>query len=102
MWFSADNLVLTVTQAGCVALPAAGVPAWVERFRTGAWALVLPLSIAGVVGAISVLPSTAWRLMLLRDTPAVSAICGRTSSYWRVETPRNRAPIMRSAVALFS
>ena len=46
--------------------------------------------------------SVANALMLLRDTPAVSAICGRTSSYWRVETPRNRAPIMRSAVALFS
>ena len=30
------------------------------------------------------------------------AISGRTSSYWRVETPRSSAPIMRSAVAPFS
>jgi hypothetical protein len=69
VWFSADNLVLTVAQAACVALPAAGVPAWAERFRTGAWALVLPLSIVGVVGAISALPSTAdvltWVALLL-------------------------------------
>ena len=32
----------------------------------------------------SALPSIAWRLMLLRDTPTVSAICGSTSSYWHV------------------
>ena len=69
MWFSIDNLVLIVAQAGCVALPAAGLPAWSERFRTRAWALVLPLSIAVVVAAIELLPSTAdvltWVALLL-------------------------------------
>lgn len=69
MWFSADNLVLIAAQAACVALPAAGLPAWSERFRTRAWALVLPLSIAVVVGAIELLPSTAdvltWVALLL-------------------------------------
>jgi hypothetical protein len=69
VWFSADNLVLIAAQASCVALPGAGLPAWAERYRTRAWALVLPLSIAVVVGAIELLPSTAdvltWVALLL-------------------------------------
>lgn len=59
VWFSADNMVLTAAQAACVALPAAGLPFWARRLRTGAWALVLPLSIAVVVGAIALVPWTA-------------------------------------------
>jgi hypothetical protein len=69
VWFSVDNFVLIVVQAACVALPRAGLPAWTERFRTRAWALVLPLSIAVVVGAIELVPSTAdvltWVALLL-------------------------------------
>jgi hypothetical protein len=69
VWFSWDNLVLTLAQCACVALPVAGLPRWAQRFRTGAWALVLPLSIAVVVFAIAVLPSTAdvltWVALLL-------------------------------------
>ena len=69
MWFSADNLVLVVAAAACLALPGAGLPAWTRSFRTGAWALALPLSIAGVVAAIALLPSTAdvltWVALLL-------------------------------------
>lgn len=59
MWFSSDNLVLTVAQSSCVLLPAAGLPRWAVRYRTGAWALILPLSIAVVIGAITLIPSTA-------------------------------------------
>jgi hypothetical protein len=59
VWFSADNLVLTIAQAACVALPGAGLPRWAERLRTRGWALVAPLSIAVVVAALSLLPSTA-------------------------------------------
>jgi hypothetical protein len=69
VWFSGDSLVLSVAQAACVALPAAGLPGWAQRFRTRAWALILPLSIAVVIGAIAVLPSTAdvltWVALLL-------------------------------------
>ena len=76
MWFSADNLALTVAQAACVALPAAGLPRWAERLRTGAWALVLPLSIVVVVVAIALVPTTAdvltWVALLL--VPAGCAI----------------------------
>lgn len=59
MWFSVDNLVLIAIQAACVVLPAAGLPAWAERFRGSGWALVLPLSIIFVIGGIALLPSTA-------------------------------------------
>ncbi|MEA2248184.1 MAG: hypothetical protein QOH46_2713 [Solirubrobacteraceae bacterium] len=69
MWFSLDSFVLTLAQAACIALPAAGLPPWARRFRGGAWALVLPLNIAVVVTAIAVLPSTAdlltWVALLL-------------------------------------
>jgi hypothetical protein len=69
MWFSSDNLVLTLAQAACVAAPAAGMPAWAARFRTGAWVIVLPASIALVVAGIQLLPATAdvltWVALLL-------------------------------------
>lgn len=69
MWFSVDNAVLVTAQAACVALPGAGLPDWTRRFRTRAWALVLPLSITVVVVAIAVMPATAgvltWIALLL-------------------------------------
>jgi hypothetical protein len=69
VFFSLDNFVLTGAQAACVALPAAGLAPWTRRFQTPAWALVLPLSIAVVIAAISLLPSTAgvltWVALLL-------------------------------------
>lgn len=72
MWFSIDNLVLVSAQAACVAALAAGLPVWAQRFRRRAWALVLPLSIAAVVAAIELLPSTAdvltWVALLLVPT----------------------------------
>jgi hypothetical protein len=69
VWFEPDNMVLTLAQAAALALPAAGLPLWTRRFRTGAWALVLPLSIAVVVVAIAAIPTTAdvltWVALLL-------------------------------------
>jgi hypothetical protein len=69
VWFSADNLALVVAQCACVGLPAAGLPLFLERFRTGAWALVAPVSIAVVVAAIAAVPTTAdvltWVALLL-------------------------------------
>lgn len=59
MWFDADNFVLLVVQAACVAAPAAGLPAWLRRYRGSGWALVLPVSIVAVVVGISLAPGTA-------------------------------------------
>ena len=53
MWFHLDNVALTAMQALAVALPAAGLPLWLERYRRGSWALVLPLSIIVCIAAIS-------------------------------------------------
>jgi hypothetical protein len=69
VWFSLDSFVLTLAQAACVALPRAGLPAWLARFRNGAWALTLPLSIAAVVAGISLASPAAdvltWVALLL-------------------------------------
>jgi hypothetical protein len=69
VWFSLDSFVLTLAQAACVALPRAGLPTWLARFRTGAWALTLPLSIAVVVAAIALASPAAdvltWVALLL-------------------------------------
>ena len=76
-------------QAACIALPGAGLPAWAARFRAGAWALVLPLSIAVVVGAIAVLPTTAdvltWTALLLVPAGAALALgwAARGARPWR-------------------
>lgn len=69
LWFEWDNLVLNGAQAACVALPAAGVPRFLERFRGGWWALILPLCIVAVIVGIDQVPDTAnvltWVALLL-------------------------------------
>jgi prepilin signal peptidase PulO-like enzyme (type II secretory pathway) len=55
----AANAVLVTAQAGLVALPGRGVPAPLERFGGRAWSLILPLSIAVVVAAITLEPRVA-------------------------------------------
>lgn len=59
MFFAADNFALTVAQAACVAAPAAGLPRWAQRFRGSWWALIVPGSIAAVIGGIELAPGTA-------------------------------------------
>jgi hypothetical protein len=78
VWFSVDNMALATAQAACVALPGAGVPRWMSRLRAGVWALIPPLSIAIVVGAIAVVPATAdlltWIALLLVPLGAALAL----------------------------
>jgi hypothetical protein len=59
VFFSAEHFVLTLAQGACVALPAAGLPRWAERFKRGSWALIVPASIVVVVGGIELAPGTA-------------------------------------------
>jgi hypothetical protein len=88
MWFEADNMVLTAAQAACVALPAAGVPAALRRFRGGAWALVLPLCIVVVIVAIDEIPQSAdvltWVALLLIPPGCALAFgwAGRGARWW--------------------
>jgi hypothetical protein len=76
--FVVHNAVLLGTQGLLVALPGAGVPAWISARATARWALVLPLSIAVVVGAIAVLPNVAdvltWVALILVPPGAALAL----------------------------
>jgi hypothetical protein len=76
--FVAHDAVLLAVQAALVGLTGAGVPAWVRRFATARWALVLPLSIGVVIGAIALLPDVAdvltWVALLLVPPGAALAL----------------------------
>src|SRR5690242_9627285 len=76
--FIAADAVLISAQASLVALPGAGVPPWMRRFAGGWWALILPLSIAVVVGAIELIPETAdaltWVALILIPPGAALAL----------------------------
>jgi hypothetical protein len=52
VFFETDTALLDAAQALTIALPAAGVPAWLAWTRGGGWALVAPLSVVGTVTAI--------------------------------------------------
>ena len=75
--FLVANSVLVTTQAALVVLPARGVPAPLARFAGRGWALVLPLSIAVVVGAIEAEPRVAdgltWLALVAIPPLAVAA-----------------------------
>jgi hypothetical protein len=77
--FFASNVVLLLLQAALVALPGAGIPRPLERFRGPAWSLVLPLSIGVVVAAIAAFPEVAnwlsW-LALVAIPPLAAAALG--------------------------
>jgi hypothetical protein len=59
MWFDLDTFVLDSAQALCIALPAAGIPAFLLRLGGRGWALVAPLSVVLSVAAIGVATASA-------------------------------------------
>jgi hypothetical protein len=69
LYFELDTALLDAAQALCVALPAAGVPAWLLGLRGRGWALLAPLSVVGSVTAITVAAASAqvlsWTALLL-------------------------------------
>jgi hypothetical protein len=69
MYFELDTLVLDAAQAVCVALPAAGIPAFLLRLTGRGWALIAPLSVVLSVAAIGVATASAdvltWIALLL-------------------------------------
>ena len=79
MWFSTANMALTPRRPPVSRCPGPGCLAMGGPVPgAGAWALVLPLSIAVVVGAIAVLPTTAdvltWIALLLVPAGAALAL----------------------------
>jgi hypothetical protein len=69
MYFELDTFVLDAAQALCVALPAAGIPAFLLRLTGRGWALVAPLSVVLSVVAIAAATASAdvltWIALLL-------------------------------------
>ena len=69
MFVHLDSTLLDAARAACVALPAAGVPAVLQRLRSRGWALVAPVSILACIGAIAVssagASALAWAALLL-------------------------------------
>jgi hypothetical protein len=69
MYFEPDTFVLDAAQALCVALPAAGIPAFLMRLGGRGWALIAPLSVVISVLAIAAAAASAdvltWIALLL-------------------------------------
>jgi hypothetical protein len=90
--FFTSNAVLLLLQAALVALPGAGIPRQLERLRGPGWSLVLPLSIAVVVGAIAAVPEVAnwlsW-LALVAIPPLAAAALG-----WAMRGARPGVPLL--------
>jgi hypothetical protein len=59
VWFDLDTFVLDSAQALCVALPAAGVPAFLLRLSGRGWALIAPVSVVLTVVAIGAATASA-------------------------------------------
>jgi hypothetical protein len=78
--------VLIAGQASLVALPGAGIPPWLDRLKGRGWALVLPLSIAVVVGAIALVPAVAdgltWVALVLVPIGAALALGWAMHGAW--------------------
>jgi hypothetical protein len=76
--FVLHDAVLLAIQASLVGLTGAGIPRRLRRYATARWALVLPLSIAVVVGAIAALPNVAdvltWVALILVPPGAALAL----------------------------
>ena len=69
MYFEWDTFVLDAAQALCVALPAAGLPAFLLRLAGRGWALIAPVSVVLSVVAIAAASASAdvitWIALLL-------------------------------------
>jgi hypothetical protein len=59
MYFEPDTFVLDAAQALCVALPAAGIPAFLLRLTGRGWALIAPVSVVLTVVAIAAAGASA-------------------------------------------
>jgi len=59
VYFEADTFLLDAAQALCVALPAAGLPAFLSRFTGRGWSLVAPLAVVGTAVALTLTAGSA-------------------------------------------
>jgi hypothetical protein len=92
VYFQLDIALLDAARAVCVALPAAGLPPFLQRLRSPSWALVAPVSIVAVVCAIAVwsagAQALAWIAFLLVP-PGCALALG-----WAAHCARSRAAVL--------
>jgi hypothetical protein len=102
MWFDLDTFVLDAAQAVCVALPAAGIPAFLLRLAGRGWALVAPLSVVVSVVAIAAATASAdvltWIALLLVPVGCALAL-GWASHGARPWLALAIVPLMAAALA---
>ena len=83
-----------------MALTGAGIPPWLDRLKSRGWALVLPISIAGVVAGIAIFPQLAngltWVALILVPPGAVLALA------WALHGARPALGIVAAALFVFA
>jgi hypothetical protein len=98
--FIEANSILLAFQALLVALTGAGIPPWLERLKSRGWALILPVSIAGVVAGIALFPQLAdgltWVALILVPPGAVLALS------WAIHGARPWLGIVAAALFVFA
>jgi hypothetical protein len=98
--FIEANSVLLAFQALLVALTGAGIPPWLERLKSRGWALILPVSIAGVVAGIALFPQLAdgltWIALILVPPGAVLALA------WAIHGARPALGLIAAALFVFA
>jgi hypothetical protein len=102
VFFEADTALLDAAQALTIALPAAGVPAWLAWTRGGGWALVAPLSVVVSVAAIWLSSASAdvltW-IALLLVPPGCALALGWAAHGARPWLASLAAPLLAIAMA---
>ena len=95
--------LLDAARAACVALPAAGLPLVLERWRSRGWALVAPVSILVVVAVLAVwsagAQAIAWTALILVP-PGCALALGWAAHGARAPLAALAAPLLAVAVAV--
>jgi len=98
--FIEANSFLLAFQALLVALTGAGIPPWLDRLKSRGWALLLPVSIAGVVAGIAIFPQLAdgltWVALILVPPGAILALS------WALRGARPAFGIVAAVLVVFA
>jgi hypothetical protein len=98
--FIEANSFLLAYQALLVALTGAGIPPWLDRLKSRGWALILPVSIAGVVAGIAIFPQLAngltWIALILVPPGAVLALA------WAIHGAKPALGLIAAALFVFA
>jgi len=71
VYFDLDTFLLDAAQALCIALPAAGIPAFLLRLTGRGWAVVAPVSVVATAVAISAAAAVSQGFRLASQNPSM-------------------------------